>query len=154
MLNLFFSFAHIFISFNGTFWYTVRFIKGSCCCWTKVKVAQEIYISWHHLDAVFELDFNILLIFKLSLFSLRFIYSLMQPHCGVGPCGIFHIFWMLLLNNIKITELNIASEFWWLNCCSGLAALWDSISVYIKPSFRDRKKKNGITNVQTNPPAQ
>ena len=41
-----------------------------------------------------------------SLFSLHFQYSFMQSSCVLGLCRLFHIFWMLLPNNVKVTELN------------------------------------------------
>ena len=49
ILNLTESVSEGFLAYS---WYIIRFIKSSCCCWTKAMVSQEIHISWHHLDAV------------------------------------------------------------------------------------------------------
>lgn len=53
------------------------------------------------------LNETFVLTFEFSLLSLHFHYSLMRPHCVLGPCKPFYSFWMLLLNHVYVIELNI-----------------------------------------------
>ena len=80
--------------------------------------------------------------FESSLFSLHVQYSLMRPCCALGPSRFFHIFgrccWIMSKSQ---NELNVGFRVLlvgWLFFL-GLTALWDCISVYIKPSSRDRE---------------